>query len=99
MFLENYNCVQETGQGKVPTVGISLPFLFLRNAREIYESLIIVDEVRLDTPLFGDMVVSCPGGSWRCQAVSKEVSGGQGKPRAPERWPKTSGRGLGRLSA
>ena len=35
-------------------------------------------------PLFGDMVVSCPGGSWRCQAVSKEVSGGQGKPRAPE---------------
>ena len=35
-----------------------------------------------------------PGGSRRCRAVSKEVSGGQGEPRAPERWPKSSGRGL-----
>ena len=35
-----------------------------------------------------------PGGSRRCRAASKEVSGGQGKPRAPERWPQTSGRGL-----
>ena len=26
--------------------------------------------------------------------MSKEVSGGQGKPRAPERWPENSGRGL-----
>ena len=26
--------------------------------------------------------------------MSKEVSGGQGKPRAPERWPESSGRGL-----
>ena len=38
----------------------------------------------MDTPIFGDfgvMVVLCPGGS--------------GKPRAPERWPESSGRGLG----
>ena len=26
--------------------------------------------------------------------MSKDVSGGQGKPRAPERWPESSGRGL-----
>ena len=26
--------------------------------------------------------------------MSKEVSGGQGKPRAPEQWPESSGRGL-----
>ena len=32
--------------------------------------------------------------SRRCRAVSKEVSGGQGKLRAPERWPESSGRGL-----
>ena len=44
--------------------------------------------------LFGDLVVSSPGGSRRCQAASKEVSGGQGKPTAPERWPESSGRGL-----
>ena len=36
----------------------------------------------------------CPGGSRRCRAAFKEVSGGQGKPRAPERWPESSGRGL-----
>ena len=35
-----------------------------------------------------------PGGSKRCRAASKEVLGGQGKPRAPERWPESSGRGL-----
>ena len=35
-----------------------------------------------------------PGGSRRYRAVSKEVSGGQGKPRAPERWPESPGRGL-----
>ena len=35
-----------------------------------------------------------PGGFRRCQAASKEVSGGQGKPRAPERWPESAGRGL-----
>ena len=52
VFLGNYNCVQETGQGKVPTLGIPLPLLFLRNAREIYESLIIASEVHLDTPTF-----------------------------------------------
>ena len=87
-FLENSNRVQETGQGKVPTVGIPLPFLFLRNAREIYESLIIVREVRLDTPLFGDfgdfghLVVLCPGGSelrpWRSLEVrgSTELQNG-----------------------
>ena len=33
-------------------------------------------------------------GSRRCQAGSKEVPGGQGKPRAPERWPESSGRSL-----
>ena len=44
--------------------------------------------------LFGDLVVSCPGGSRRCLAGSKEVTGGQGKPRAPERWPENFGRGL-----
>ena len=78
-FSGNFDRLQDTGQGKVPTVGISLPFLFLRNAREIYESLIIGREVRLDTPLFGDfgdfghLVVLCPGGSelrpWRSQEV------------------------------
>ena len=35
-----------------------------------------------------------PGGSRSCQAASKEVSGGQGKPRAPERLPESSGRVL-----
>ena len=29
-----------------------------------------------------------------CQAASKEVPRGQGKPRAPEWWPESSGRGL-----
>ena len=48
---------------------------------------------------FGDLVVECPGGSRRCRAASLEVPGGQGKPAAPERWPESSGRGLGRLSA
>ena len=38
--------------------------------------------------------ISSPGGSRRCRAASKEVSGGQGKPRAPERWPESSGRCL-----
>ena len=73
VFLENSTPVQETGQGKVPTVGIPLPFLFLRNAREIYESLIIVSEVRL---LFGDLVVSCLGGPRWLQEVSSWVQGG-----------------------
>ena len=41
-----------------------------------------------------DLVVSSPGGSRRCRAASKEVSGGEGKPRDPERWPESSGRGL-----
>ncbi len=45
-------------------------------------------------PLFGDLVVSCPGGCRRCPAGSKEVLGGQGKPIAPEQWPESSGRGL-----
>ena len=45
-------------------------------------------------PLSGDLVVSSPGGSRRCRTSSKEVSGGEGKPRAPERWPESSGRGL-----
>jgi hypothetical protein len=34
------------------------------------------------------------GGSRRSQAGFKEVSGGQGKPRAPDRWPESSGRSL-----
>ena len=37
------------------------------------------------------------GVSWWLQeasAASKEVPGGQGKPRAPERWPESFGRGL-----
>ena len=88
VFLQNSNCVQETGQGKVPTVGIPLPLFFLRNARKIHESLIIGSEVRLDTPLFGDfgdfghLVVLCPGGSelrpWRSQEVrgSPELQNG-----------------------
>ena len=80
VFLENFNCVQETGQGKVPTVGIPLPLLFLRNARKIHESLIIVDEVRLDTPLFGDfgdvghLVVLCPGDGTRKSPNSRYPS-------------------------
>ena len=44
--------------------------------------------------LFGDLVVSSSGASRRCQATSKEVSGDQGKLRAPERWPESSRRGL-----
>ena len=43
---------------------------------------------------FGDLVVSAPGGFRRCRAASQEVSGGQGKARAPEWWPESSGRGL-----
>jgi len=35
-----------------------------------------------------------PGGSRRCRAASKEVSGGQGKSRAPEWWPESSRRGV-----
>ena len=35
-----------------------------------------------------------PGGSRRCQAGFLEVSGAQGKPRASERWPESSGRSL-----
>ena len=41
--------------------------------------------------IFGDLVVSSPGGSRRCPAAFEEVSGG---PRAPEWWPESSGRGL-----
>ena len=41
------------------------------------------------------LVCSSPGRSRRCRAASKEVSGGQGKPTAPERWPESSGSGLG----
>ena len=37
---------------------------------------------------------SSPGGSRRCRAASKEVPRGQGKPKAPERWLESSGRGL-----
>ena len=44
--------------------------------------------------LFGDLVVLSPGGSRRCQASSKEVSGGQGKPIVPDWWLESSGRGL-----
>ena len=47
----------------------------------------------------GDIVVSCPGGCRRRRAAFLEVPGAQGKPRAPEWWPESSGRGLGRLSA
>ena len=42
---------------------------------------------------------SSQAGSRRCVAASLEVPGGQGKARAPQRWPESSGRGLGRLSA
>ena len=35
--------------------------------------------------VFAFWSISSSGGSRRCQAASKEVSGGQGKPRAPER--------------
>jgi len=35
-----------------------------------------------------------PSGSRRSEAASKEVLGGQGKSRAPERWPESSGTGL-----
>ncbi len=38
--------------------------------------------------------VQPPGGSRRCRAASQEVSGGQGKARAPEWWPESSGRRL-----
>ena len=34
------------------------------------------------------------GGSRRCRTASKDVPGGQGKPRAPERCPESSGKGL-----
>ena len=33
-------------------------------------------------------------GPRRCQAGSQEFPGAQGKPKAPERWPESSGRGL-----
>ena len=35
-----------------------------------------------------------PGGSGWCRAASEEVSGSQGEPRAPERWPESSGSSL-----
>ena len=35
-----------------------------------------------------------PDGTKRCRAEPKEVSGSQGKPRAPEWWPQSFGRGL-----
>ena len=35
-----------------------------------------------------------PGGSRRCRAASKEVSGGKGKARAQERWTESCGKGL-----
>ena len=38
----------------VPQVGIPVPILCRRNARKIHESLIIADEVHMDTPIFGD---------------------------------------------
>ena len=37
---------------------------------------------------------SCPPGCRRRRAASLEVPGAQGKPRAPEWWPESSGRGL-----
>ena len=39
-------------------------------------------------------ILGRPGGSRRCGAASKEVPGGEGKPRSPERWPESSGRSL-----
>ena len=44
--------------------------------------------------VFAFWSISSPGGPRRCQAVSKEVSGGQGKPRAPEQWLESPGRSL-----
>jgi hypothetical protein len=44
--------------------------------------------------VFAFWSISSPGGSRRCRAASKEVSGGQGKPRAPERWSESSRRSL-----
>ena len=51
--------------------------------------------------IFGDpynltfrVLFRCSGGSRRCRAASKDVPGGQGKPRAPEWWPESSGRSL-----
>ena len=52
VFLEKNDLVLETGQGKVPTVGISLQLLLLSNARKIHGSLIIVRTALLDTPTF-----------------------------------------------
>ena len=40
------------------------------------------------------MLQGRPSGTRRCQAGSMEVPGAQGKPRAPDRWPESSGRGL-----
>ena len=67
----------------------------------IHESLIIVDDGRLDTPLFcdfgdfGHLVVLCPGGSelrpWRSQEVrgSSELQNG-GLRALEEAWMTTS---------
>ena len=49
--------------------------------------------------MLSSLVVFCAsgaseGGSRQCRAPSKEVPQGQRQPRAPERWPESSGRGL-----
>ena len=67
------------------------------------ESIVLIDIFLFFTILGhfvpGDIVFSCPGGCRRHRAASLEVPGAQGKPRAPEWWPESSRRGLGRLSA
>ena len=84
----HFNCVLEFSSPELWRVGIPLPVLFRRNAREICESSVDASEAHLDTPLFGDfgdfghLVVLCPGASelrpWRSQEVkgSPELQNG-----------------------
>ena len=73
---------------------ISPQMVCFPHSLDLIRAYIITTSPHLDTPFLGDLVVSSPGGSRKCRAASKAVSGGQGKPTAPERWPESSGRGL-----
>ena len=74
----------------------SLDLQFARfSAPEVPERVRYVDSKSGASRIFfwrSGLVV--PSGSRKCQAGTWEVSGGQGKPCAPELWPESSRRGL-----
>ena len=64
--------------------------------RALEEAWMMTFCLRLFSVKSGRFLCSRGASRWcrRCRAASKEVSGGQGKPKAPERWLESSGRGL-----